>query len=832
MPAPLQDLRYAVRGLARAPGFTVIAVLSLALGIGANSAIFSLLDQLLLRLLPVKNPRELVQLAARGGHYGSNWGMHSMSYPMYRDFRDKGEGFAGVVCRRAFEVNVGYAGQTEAARAELVSGNYFQVLGVGAALGRTILPEDDVKPGGHPVAMLEYDYWQRRFAGDRNIVGKKIVFNQEPFTVIGVAQAGFPGVEVGNATQIFVPVAMQERAIPGQKLLDTRRTRFLNVFARLKPGFTAERAQAAAQPLYQQIIQEEIKEKDFAKADKESIDNFLRSSMTVFPGGTGTSFLRREFGPALWVLMALVGVVLLIACANVANLQMARATARQKEIAVRLAVGASRWQIVRQMLTESAILAAAAGALGLAIAIAGNRVLLALLTPEDARLTISPGLDLRVLGFTLGVSLLAAALFGLVPALQAARHDLATTLKDQAAAAAAGAHARFRKALVAAQVTLSLLLLIGAGLFANSLYNLRTLDPGFRAERLMLFSVDPNANAYSVEQGRDFYRRLYESLAALPGVQSVSSANMALVSGSEWDSSITIEGHDPSQGSKAWAYQNHVTPAYFETIGVKLKAGRDFRWSDTISSTPVTIVNEQFVREYFPDRDPIGRHVGMGSDPGTKTDIEIIGVVSDFKYENIGETIGRQMYRPIVQMKFLLGQYFYLRTAGPPEGLFAAARNEVRKLDPNLPVSGMKTMERQVERNLAMQTMVAGLSVCFGALATLLAVIGLYGVMSYLVGRRSREIGIRMALGANQANVVGMILREVLVLIAGGLVLGLAGALALTRFVKAQLYGVTPNDPWVLAAAALSLALVALLAGWLPARRAAQTDPLHVLRCD
>jgi predicted permease len=830
--ALLPDLRYAFRGLAKAPAFTAVAVISLGLGIGANSAIFSLLDQLLLRPLPVRNPEELVQLAARGRHYGSNWGMNAMSYPMYRDFRDKGHGFAGVLCRRDFFVSLGYEGQAETARAEVVSGNYFELLGVDAALGRTLLPEDDVTPGGHPVAVLEYGYWQRRFGGDPGVVGRKILFNREPFTVVGVAQEGFTGVEIGTATQIFVPVAMQERVFPSQKLLEDRRTRFVNVFARLKPGFTAEKAQAAAQPLYRQILQQEIREKEFAKADRETIDAFLRSYMTVFPGGTGTSFLRREFGPALWMLLALTGVVLLIACANVANLQLARATARQKEIAVRLAVGASRGQIVRQMLVESLLLGTAGAALALALAAAANRALLALLAPETSRLTITAGVDPRMLGFTLAVSLAAAVLSGLAPALQGARHDLASTLKDQAAAAAAGTHGRFRKALVTAQVTLSLLLLTGAGLFAKSLYNLRTLDPGFRTERLLFFAVDPNANAYSVEQGRDFYRRLYEELAALPGVVSVSSANVALVSGDEWDSSITIEGHDPSQGSKAWAYQNHVTPGYFQTIGVPLKAGRDFRWNDNISGQQVTIVNEQFVREYFPDRDPIGRHVGMGSDPGTKTDIEIIGVVKDFKYEHMSEKIGRQMYRPVLQMPFLLRQCFYLRTAGPPEATFAAARQAVGKLDPNLPVAGMRTMERQVERNLARQTMVAGLSVCFGALATVLAVVGLYGVMTYLVGRRSREIGIRMALGADQGKVVGMILREVLVLVAVGLAAGLAGALGLTRLVEAQLYGVTPSDPGVLAGAAAALAAVALAAGWLPARRASRTDPLRVLRYD
>ncbi|PYV07422.1 MAG: multidrug ABC transporter substrate-binding protein, partial [Acidobacteria bacterium] len=768
---------------------------------------FSLLDQLLLRMLPVRNPAEFVQLAGRGSHYGSNWGMDAMSYPMYRDFRDKAPVFSGVVCRRGFVGSLGHNGQVERARVELVSGNYFQVLGVGALLGRTLLPEDDARAGAHPVVVLAYDYWRSRFGGDPAVLNRAVILNDAPFTVLGVAAEGFFGMQVGDAAQVFVPMMMQERIVPNIKLLEERRTRFVNVFARLRPGVTLEQARAAVAPLYKQIIEMEVQEAAFARASREAKDRFLQSTMAVFPGATGISPLRRQFSAPVYVLMTLVGFVLSIACANVANLQLARATARQREIAVRLAVGASRGQIVRQLLVESVTLALAAGAAGLLLARWSVGLLLGAFPPEISRLTITADLDRRLLLFNFAVSVLVGIVFGVAPALQATRPDLASTLKEEGGGLAGGTHARLRKTLVVAQVGLSLLLLVGAGLFVHSLYNLRTLDPGFRTEKLVR-----------------------EEIRSVPGVLTASCANMPVVSGDEWDSSITVEGHDPTKGSNAWAYMNHVLPGYFGTMGAALAAGRDFTWNDTSKSAKVCIVNERFVREYFPGRDPIGRRVGMGSDPGTKTDIEIVGVVRDFKYQNMRETIGRQMYRPYPQMEFALSMWFYARTSLEPEATFGAIRSRIRGLDPNLPVYGMRTLDAQIERNLATDRLVAALSACFGALATLLAVIGLYGVMAYLVGRRSREIGIRMALGAQARSVVWLVMRDVLLLVTVGLALGLAGALGLARLVRAQLFGVAPNDARVMAAATVGLAAVALLAGFLPARRASRLDPLRVLR--
>jgi predicted permease len=826
----IQDLRFALRTLSKAPVFTTVAILSLAFGIGANSAIFSLLDQLLLRTLPVHDPERIVQMSARGSHYGSNSGMNVMSYPMYRDFRDKAEVFDGVIARRSVTGSLGFKGQVERARSEMVSGNYFSVLGVKAAAGRVLLPEDDVKKNGHPVAVLAYDYWQSRFAGDASIIGQSVILNDLPFTILGIVQPGFTGMEVGDATQIFVPMAMQERMWPVPGLMEDRRWRFTHVFGRLKPGVTVGQAKASVAPLFHQILEGEVKEKAFAKAAEEDRRDFLRQTMDVYPGGNGFSAMRMQMGPAIWVLMALVGVVLLIACANVANLQLARATARQKEMAVRLAIGASRWQIMRQLLIESGVLALIAGLLGLAIAKVSLTGLFAAFIPSESHLSISPSLDTRVFLFNLLVSVFVGVLFGLAPALQSTKPELAGTLKDQAGSVVGGTHSAFRKTLVTLQVTLSLLLLIGAGLFVNSLHNLQTLNPGFKSSHLVVFGVDPTTNGYNNERIHAFYRRLFESLETLPAVESVSYANVPVLSDDDWDSSITVEGQDPSQRSKQWAYQNKISPGYFKTLGVPLKAGRDFSWSDAATTKKVTIINEQLAKEYFKDKDPIGRHIGYGSDPGTKADIEVIGVVGDFKYQNVGEQIGRQMFQPYSQVDFALSQFFYIRTTAEPRTMFRAIRSEVSKLDANLPIFSMRTMDDQVAENLVVQRLVASLSAVFGLLATMLAVIGLYGVMAYLVSRRSREIGIRMALGAASRDVVRMILREVVILVGIGLIVGLGGAIGLSRYIKSQLYGVTPNDPWVMAIAFGGLAVVALLAGWLPAARAAREDPSRVLR--
>ena len=828
----LSDLRFAVRTLVKSPLFTVVAVASLALGIGANTAIFTLLDQVLLRLLPVKRPEQMVQLAWKGSHYGSNTGYNALSYPLYRDFRDHNQVFDGVICRYSLPLSMGYNGQTEWLDGELVSGNYFDVLGVKAIIGRTLTPDDDRVPGGHPVAVLSYDFWAERFHANANVLGQKLLINNYPFTVIGVSQPGFEGVEVGYAPQVRIPVMMKKEMTPGWEMysLESRRGKWVNVFARLKPGVTITQAKASLQPFFHSILEMEVREKDFAKASQYTKDQFLKATIDVQPGGRGRSWVRQQVAAPLWVLMAMVGLVLLIACANVANLLMARATGRQKEIAVRLALGAGRLRLARQLMAESLLLALLGGAAGVAVAAWTDRVLLSLMPASNAPLHFSAAPDVRILLFSLAVSVFTGVLFGLAPAWQTTRVDVAPSLKETGGAVLGGGHMKFRRTLVAAQVFLSLLLLIGAGLFIRSLRNLRMLDPGFRTHNVMEFSVDPALSGYSTERTRLLYRDMVSRLRAVPGVESTSFAVVRILSNDEWDSSIAVEGYESKPGENMNPYFNAVSPGYFATIGLPLLEGRDFSPNDTASQHKVGVVNERFAKKYFGNRSALGRHFGFGGNPGTKTDIEIIGVVKDAKYTNMRDEIPMQDFVLYDQDDMMTSVTFYARTQLDPDRMFAAIRRTVRELDQNLPIYEMRSMDIQLDESLITERMIAFLAAAFGLLATLLAAIGLYGVMAYNVGRRTREIGIRMALGAHGRGVAWLVMKEVLLLLGAGVLTALPAAWGLTRFVESQLYGITPNDPLSVSAATLGIAMVALLAGYLPARRATRIDPIRALR--
>jgi len=840
------DIRFALRAFRKSPLFTGVAVLSLALGIGANTAIFTLLDQVLLRLLPVKNPRELVLLNMHGFHYGSNWGYNALSYPMYEDFSAQNSVFSGMFCRFGTNISLGFNGQTERADTEMVSGTYFPVLGVGAALGRTFTPEDNVTPNGHPIAMLSYAYWQTRFAGDPSIVGKTITVDGRNYTVIGVAQKGFDGMELGFVPQVFVPVMMRPQLIPlpGDQLdFKNRRTRWVNVFGRLKPGVTREMAQASLQPFFHSMLEMEVKQAAFKDAAPDVRARFLQNVIQALPGSQGRQYVQEQLGKPLWVLMALTAGVLLIACANVASLQIARATARQREIAIRVAIGAGRLRIMRQLLVESLLLAAAGGALGLALAAWTDRALLAFL-PSDSfssvKLSATP--DLRILLFTMAVSVVTAVIFGLAPALRCTQPDVAPTLKDTAGGVVGGTHVRFRKTLVAAQVTLSLLLLVGAGLFIRSLRNLRDMGPGFSTDHLVSFQLDTSLNAYSVARSKIFYRQLTDELRALPGAHSVGLASMRILEQNEWDNWLTVEGYKAKLGETPDAYMNSISPGYFEAMGVPILAGRDFTTQDTgtIQHGPkpeelaprVVMVNEKFAKRFFGSvGNAMGRHVGFGIDPNTKVDMEIIGVVKDIKYTSLRDEIPIQMFIPYLATTDYLGSMtVYLRTSVDPAQVLAAVRSKVRSMDSNLPLYAMRTVDQQVANSLVVERLVAILSAVFGVLATLLAVIGLYGVMAYTVARRTREIGIRMALGAVGQHVIWMVMREVLVLVLIGVVCGLAGAFALARLVQSQLYGVAGYDPMTLVIAAAGLIVVACTAGYLPALRASRVDAMNALR--
>ncbi|HLN02832.1 MAG TPA: ABC transporter permease [Bryobacteraceae bacterium] len=829
----LQDLRYAVRTLRKSPLFVSVAVLSLALGIGANTAIFTLINQLILQYLPVRHPEELVLLTGRGNHYGSNNGQNALSYPMYEDFRDKNGVFSGMFCRNGTIASLNYEGRTELVASEFVSGNYFPVLGVGAAAGRVFNASDDLMQGGHPLAVLSYAYWRARFGGDRAIIGKKIIVDGYPLTIIGVSQAGFNGVEPGSSPQIRIPITMHDVMPPGRQFLELndRRRRFVQVFGRLKPGLTGEQAKAALQPLFHQILRMEVEQAAFAHASAYNKEQFLRMWMDVIPASKGQSHLREQFSKPLLALMAIVALVLLIACSNLANLLIARASSRQKEIAIRLALGAGRWRLIRQLLTESMLLSLFGGVAGMAIAVLLDRALISLQPADVWSITISTTPDASVLLFTLLVSLLTGVLFGLAPGLLASRPELAATLKDEAGSVAGGASAGLRKGLVVAQVALSLLLLVGAGLFLQSLNNLKELHPGFQTQNLVAVRAEPTlSRSYQLEWTRQYYRQLTEHLAALPGVRSVALAVIPVVEGWEWDNSVTIEGYTPKQGEDPDPHMQFCSSRFFETLKIPILLGRDFTIKDVFGAPKVAIVNERFAKRYFGEHNPLGRHIGFGSDPGTKMDMEIVAVVGDTKYESMREEVPYELYVPYAQQDWADSMTVYVKSSAPPVGLFGTLRRAIREVDANVPTYEMRTLDQAVANSLLTERMLATLSVTFGGLATLLAAIGLYGVMAFTVARRTREIGIRMALGANGGSVVRLIMREVLLLAGAGLAIGLAAALGLTRLVEAELFGVKPTDIVTLLLATLGIAIVVALAGYLPARRATTIDPMHALR--
>ncbi len=824
------ELRFAVRSLIKSPVFTSVAVLSLALGIGANTAVFTFLDQALLRLLPVKDPQQVVQLKEVGHHYGSNTGMNALSYPIYKDFSEQNQVFSGMLCRSSQPFSISFGGRSERSSGEVVSGTYFPVLGVKPALGRLFTAAEDQTRGGAPFAVLGYGYWQTQFAGDPGVIGKPILVNNHKLTIVGVAQKGFEGVEPLFATQIYVPMAMAAQITKEDKPFDDRRRRWVQVFARLKPGVTPARAKASLEPVFHRILEMEVQQAAFAHASAYTRQQFLKMSLDVMPGGRGQSVTREFLEAPLWAMMAMVGLVLLIACANVANLIIARATTRQKEIAVRLALGAGRARITGQLLLESLLLALAGGGLGLLVSAWTMRLLVGIMPHISPPIRLDTNPDLRVLCFSLIVSLATAVIFGLLPALQATKPDLAPTLKDQANAVAGGGQARWRKMLVSAQVALSLLLLIGAGLFVGTLKNLKSLNPGFDVNNLISFSLDPTLSGYDTGRAKLFYKQLGQNLAALPGVKATALCVVAPLSFDEWDSTVTVEGYASKPGEDMNPWVNYISPAFFATLKIPLYTGRDFTERDTLGAPRVAIVNEKFARHYFGNQSPVGRRIGLGGDPGTKTDIEIVGVVGDTKYQTMRQDAPREVYFPYQQNDWATHMTAYVRTDAGSSQMFSTLRAAVHKLDSRLPVFEMKTEERQLDDVLAVERLAASLSSAFGLLATILAAIGLYGVMAFLVARRTREIGIRMALGALTGDVLWIVMREVLLLLGIGIAIGVPAALGISNLIRSQLYGMSPSDPATIALATLGIVAIATISGYLPARRATRVDPVRALR--
>jgi predicted permease len=822
-----QDLKYAVRGMRRTPLFTIAAILSLAFGIGANTAVFSLLDQVILQALPVKHSEQLVLVALRGKQYGGSWGADHISYPVYEAFRDRNQVFSGMFCRYPLAITLVTGNHTERVDAELVSGSYFPVLGVGAALGRTLTPEDDRIPGGHPVAMLSYGFWQTRFASDPAILGKTLAINGYTFTVIGVAARDFDGVELGYQPQLFIPMMMQGQVTRYWDALHVHYDSWITAFGRLKPGMNAKQANTALEPLLRSILEQEIAEPWFRTYSESDRRLYLRTVMDVQAASHGWSSLRQKMQAPLWILIGLTGTVLLLACANVANLLLARATSRRQEIAVRVAIGAGRRRIILQMLMESLLLSVFGALIGLGLAFAADRFLLALYFSGDAagQFAISANPDLRVLAFTICLTLLTTVLFGLAPAIQSSHADLSLSLRDRATTA--NGSVLVRKLLVSGQIALSLFLVVGAGLFLRSLANLRSQGPGFSTGRLLAFSVDPSLGGYDDRASFDFYRRLTENLQATPGVNAVGAATVGILENGQWQYGVSVEGYVNDSGQVPESNFNMVSSGYLATLGVPLLAGRGLTAQDTHS---VCLINETFARKYFAGRNPLGWHVGTGI--GTAAGSEVVGIVKDFRYRNLRDNIPAQVFYPYLAATHLRGMTIYIRSRLSPDQMMKQARKTVRQIDPNIPVFDMRTIDETIDRTLTTERLVSSLSTLFGGLATLLALIGLYGVLAYTVARRTREIGVRMALGAVPRDVIWMVMREVLILVAVGVAAGVSISLALGSLARSQLYGLEAHDPFTLVSVVTALSLAAGLAGAVPALRASRVDPTTALRHD
>jgi predicted permease len=827
------DARQALRSFTKNPAFTAVIVLTLALGIGANTAIFSLMDQVLVRLLPVPEAERLVVLDGPGPSSGTTHS-HSetltpMSHPMFERLRDGNSVFSGVLAEFTTAVHFGAAGQTDEVRGDLVSGTYFDTLGLHPAAGRLFTKDDDRVPGGHPLVVLGHGFWTRRFAADPRMIGAAVRINDQPMTIIGVAPAGFHGIEVGESVDVYLPLAMQPQVIPTwSKGIGDWRTRWLTVVARLKDGVSLPQADAAINVLYGQLLQEDLATVK-TPSDRFRIA-FLQKRLVLAPAGRGTSGLRDEAKAPLLVLMGMVGLVLLIACANVANLLMARASSRQKEIAVRLALGASRARLVRQLLAESVVFALAGGLVGVGFAVWTGTLLLRALPSEQAALVLTADPDFRVVLFAFALAVSTGIVFGLVPALQSTRPQLAPTLKNEAAAVAGGtAPFRLRKGLVVAQVALSLLLLIGAGLFTRSLANLRSLNPGFEPDRLLTFSVNPALSGYELPRRFALFKRLQDDFAAEPGVKSVSLAQESLMTNSNTSSTVRVEGYEPREDENMNPNLNYVAPGFFTTLGIPLVSGRDFTDADTEPAPKVAVVNEAFAHYFYGSQDPRGRRFGNGR-RSEQYPFTIVGVVRDSKAASLREKPIRFVYMPYAQQTGIGQMTFYLRSSLDPGALGHRVRAVVRQADASLPVTDMKTMQAQIRESLFVDRLVAALSAAFGLLATLLAAVGLYGVMSYAVALRTREIGIRVALGAERRTVLLMVLREVAVLALVGVAIGLPGGYGLGRLVESQLYGLTARDPLTFAVATVTLLAAAMVAGYLPAARATRVDPLVALR--
>ena len=823
-----QEFRYALRRLRLSPGFTLVAVLTLALGIGANTAIFQLIDSIRLRTIPVKNPQELGTVRIADRHWGS--GQFSSEYAqltfaMWEQIPKRQEGFAEIAAWSGQRFNLATGGEVRYAKGIRVSGDFFRVLGVEPILGRLLGPADDQPGCGTAAANISYAFWQRNFSGDRSAVGKRLTLDGNSFEVVGVTPPAFNGISIGDTFDVAVPICLEPILSPRNNRLTIRHAWWLASIGRLKPGWTIARANAQMNAVTPAILQETIP----PFYDAEGVKKFLAYKLGVFSASTGFSQLREDSETPLWLLLGISGLVLLIACANLANLMLARAGARERQITIRLALGATRGRMIRELLSESLLLSVAGAICGLSLAFAVSRLLVALISTPDSQILLDLAMDWRVLAFTTALAVLTTVFFGLAPAVRATRAEPATLLQS-GSRGMSGGRERFslRRILVVSQVALSVVLLVGALLFARSLRNLTTLNAGFQQNGILITSIDFKRLQLPEERYSDYKREIAKRLQAMPGVESAARAMLVPFGGSTWNQNVLTEGSDDDKGV---SWQNFLGPGYFQTVGTPLLAGRDFDDRDTAASVKVAIVNQAFVRKILKGAEPLGKRFRLHEAPGKPRPLyEIVGVTGDNKFQDMHEEFLPFAYFPSTQQeKPSPDDQILIRSSLPVTSLIASVKQTMNDMNPGIDLE-FKVFKTQIHNSLLQDELMATLSGFFGFLAALLAAIGLYGVISYMVVQRTREIGIRMAIGADRVAVVRMILREAGMLTTAGLLVGTGLAFGAVEAAKSLLYGLKPRDPSTLAMAIATLSAVAALASFLPAYRASKLDPLEALR--
>jgi predicted permease len=828
----MANLKLAFRTLYKTPFVTVVAIVSLALGIGANAAIFSLFNQILLRPLPVARPGELVNLAAPGPKPGSNSCNQAgrcdevFSYPMFRDLERVQGVFTTIAAHRILSVNLAYRNQTISGDGVLVSGSYFPVLGIQPAVGRLLDPRDDQKVGESLVAVLSHSYWLSHFDGNPSVVNETLVVNGRHLTIVGVASAGFEGTTLGTRPHVFVPITLRNLLDPGWNGFGNRRDYWAYVFGRLRPGVSIEQARSQLNVQYHAIVNDVEAALQKGMSD-QTLARFRAKQVLVEDGARGQSSMDTQASTPLKLLLGVTALVLIIACANIANLLLARAAARSSEMAIRLSIGASRWQLVLQLLTEAVVLSLAGGIAGILVAKWTLDLILSLLPADGNALRFS--IDGTLLLFAAALSIATGLLFGLFPALHSTSPDLLPTLKGQAGQpSGARAAARFRATLATAQIAISMALLVAAGLFTKSLLNVSRVDLGIDINDLVTFSVSPELNGYTPQRSKQFYEQLEDALTRYPGVMNVTSAVVPALAGSNWGTGMSVEGFKSGPDIDNHANVNEVGTAYFKTMGIRLLAGREFTRADSEKAPRVAVVNETFAKKFNLGADVIGKRASTGSNG--KLDTQIVGLVADAKYSEVRDPVPPLFITPYRQDDRVGQNSFYVRTTMDAEQFLPNVHKIVGTLDPNLPVEQLRTMRQQVRDNVFLDRMISTLSAAFAILATILAAVGLYGVLAYTVAQRTREIGLRMALGAAPGHVRGMVLRQVALMTMIGGTVGLTGAVWIGTLAESQLYQMKGRDMTVLAVSAVLLTFVAIGSGLIPAHRASRVDPMRALR--